>query len=188
VNTSTIIPVPVVSVALSLNFIAIAYKFDLRFVAFFGRFIVLFRVYFVCSLCCRSLAAIPFGTMIIILSLWIFISCPLAFAGTILGRHCTPQYEAPCRVSVIPRIIPVKNWRIPQPVVLLLAGSLSFGSVFIEMYVFSVLFSQVGSDLNTRYFVFTSFWNYKFYYVYGFVCLMLVILIVVVSCTSVVVV
>jgi transmembrane 9 superfamily protein 3 len=39
-----------------------------------------------------------------------------------------------------------------------------------------------------RYFVFTSFWNYKFYYVYGFMCLMLVILIVVVSCTSVVVV
>ncbi len=39
-----------------------------------------------------------------------------------------------------------------------------------------------------RYFVFTSFWNYKFYYVYGFMCLMLVILIIVVSCTSVVVV
>ena len=42
--------------------------------------------------------------------------------------------------------------------------------------------------LRFRYFVFTSFWNYKFYYVYGFMCLMLVILIVVVSCTSVVVV
>jgi len=144
VLTCTIMPVPVVAVALSLNFIAIAYK---------------------------SLAAIPFGTMIIMLSLWLFISCPLAFAGTILGRHCTPQYEPPCRVSVVPRLIPQKNWRVPLPVVLLLAGSLSFGSVFIEMY-----------------FVFTSFWNYKFYYVYGFMCLMLVILIIVVSCTSVVVV
>jgi hypothetical protein len=83
----------------------------------------------------RSLAAIPFGTMLVMLSLWLFISCPLAFAGTILGRHCTPQYEPPCRVSVIPRIIPAKNWRLPLPVVLLLAGSLSFGSIFIEMFV-----------------------------------------------------
>jgi transmembrane 9 superfamily protein 3 len=83
----------------------------------------------------RSLAAIPFGTMIVMLSLWLFISCPLAFAGTILGRHCTPQYEPPCRVSVIPRIIPAKNWRVPLPIVLLLAGSLSFGSIFIEMCV-----------------------------------------------------
>ena len=35
-----------------------------------------------------------------------------------------------------------------------LTGVLPFGSIFIEMY-----------------FIFTSFWNYKFYYVYGFMLL-----------------
>ena len=79
----------------------------------------------------------------------------------------------------------------PLPVVLLLAGSLSFGSIFIEMCVVWWRVFASASAFHTvggRYFVFTSFWNYKFYYVYGFMCLMLVILITVVSCTSVVVV
>ena len=46
--------------------------------------------------------------------------------------------------------------------VALLTGVLPFGSIFMEMY-----------------FVFTSVWNYKFYYVYGFMFLVYIILIVV---------
>merc|ERR1711935_1066721 len=47
---------------------------------------------------------------------------------------------------------------------------LPFGSIFIEMY-----------------FVFTSFWNYKFYYVYGFMFLVYVILAIVTVCVTIVV-
>jgi hypothetical protein len=126
-------PVPVVTVALALNFIAIAYKSVPHFLPVFASDLNVDSSFLIDSFHCRSLAAIPFGTMIVVLSLWLFISCPLAFAGTILGRHCTPHYEPPCRVSVVPRLIPQKNWRLPLPAVLLLAGSLSFGSVFIEM-------------------------------------------------------
>lgn len=43
-----------------------------------------------------------------------------------------------------------------------LTGVLPFGSIFMEMY-----------------FIFTSVWNYKFYYVYGFMLLVFVILIIV---------
>ena len=43
-------------------------------------------------------------------------------------------------------------------------GVLPFGSIFMEMY-----------------FVFTSFWNYKFYYVYGFMLLVYIILVIVTS-------
>jgi transmembrane 9 superfamily protein 3 len=49
------------------------------------------------------------------------------------------------------------------------AGLLPFGSIFIETY-----------------FIFTSFWNYKFYYVYGFMLIVFVILTIVVSCVTVV--
>ena len=38
-----------------------------------------------------------------------------------------------------------------------------------------------------RYFVFTSFWNYKFYYVYGFMLLVFVILAIVTVCITIVV-
>ena len=37
------------------------------------------------------------------------------------------------------------------------------------------------------YFIFTSFWNYKFYYVYGFILLVFTILLIVSACVSIVI-
>ena len=54
-------------------------------------------------------------------------------------------------------------------VVIPVTGILPFGSIFIEMY-----------------FVFTSFWNYKFYYVYGFMLLVYIILVIVSICVTIV--
>jgi transmembrane 9 superfamily protein 3 len=51
----------------------------------------------------------------------------------------------------------------------LLGGVLPFGSIFIETY-----------------FVFTSMWNYKVYYVYGFFLLVFAILLIVTACVTVV--
>ena len=68
----------------------------------------------------------------------------------------------------MPRHIP-ERWKYSAPLSLVLGGVLPFGSIFIELY-----------------FVFTSFWNYKFYYVYGFMLLVYVILILVTMCLSVV--
>ena len=52
----------------------------------------------------------------------------------------------------------------------ILAGVLGFVSIFFVML-----------------FVFTSFWNYKFYYVYGFMLLVYVILLIVTVCVTIVV-
>ena len=57
-----------------------------------------------------------------------------------------------------------------EPAVIVLAGGvLPFGSIFIEMY-----------------FIFTSFWAYKVYYVFGFMFFVLLILIAVTSCVTLV--
>jgi transmembrane 9 superfamily protein 3 len=53
--------------------------------------------------------------------------------------------------------------------IILFAGILPFGSIFIEMY-----------------FIFTSFWTTKIYYVYGFMLLIFVLLLIVTSCVSLV--
>lgn len=92
----------------------------------------------------RSLAAIPFGTMVVVFILWAFISFPLALLGTVVGRNWSGTPNNPCRVKTIPRPIPEKKWYLTPSVVSLMGGLLPFGSIFIEMY-----------------FVFTSFWNYK---------------------------
>ncbi|KAG0483050.1 hypothetical protein HPP92_011134 [Vanilla planifolia] len=117
----------------------------------------------------RSLAAIPFGTMVVVFVIWAFISFPLALLGTVVGRNWSGTPNNPCRVKTIPRPIPEKKWYLTPFVVSLMGGLLPFGSIFIEMY-----------------FVFTSFWNYKVYYVYGFMLLVFLILIVVTVCVTIV--
>ena len=58
------------------------------------------------------------------------------------------------RINAVPRPIPEKKWFMEPWVIVAVGGILPFGSIFIEMY-----------------FIFTSFWAYKIYYVYGFMLL-----------------
>ncbi|KAF8376946.1 hypothetical protein HHK36_030317 [Tetracentron sinense] len=116
-----------------------------------------------------SLAAIPFGTMVVVFIIWAFISFPLALLGTVVGRNWSGTPNNPCRVKTIPRLIPDKKWYLTPSVISLMGGLLPFGSIFIETY-----------------FLFTSFWNYKVYYVYGFMLLVFLLLIIVTICVTIV--
>lgn len=112
---------------------------------------------------------IPVSVTLKLLAIWIFVSLPLIVVGTLFGRHIGGKNDFPCRVNAIPRQIPTCTWYTNPAVVIPVTGILPFGSIFIEMY-----------------FIFTSFWNYKFYYVYGFMMLVYLILIIVIMCTTVV--
>ncbi|CAA6663835.1 unnamed protein product [Spirodela intermedia] len=105
-----------------------------------------------------SLAAIPFGTMVVVFVIWAFVSFPLALLGTVVGRNWSGAPSNPCR-----------KWYLAPSVISLMGGLLPFGSIFIEMY-----------------FVFYSFWNYKVYYVYGFMLLVFLILVIVTICVTIV--
>lgn len=113
--------------------------------------------------------AIPFTTMLAIVSICVFVVIPLNLIGTLIGRSVKGQADIPCRINVVPRPIPDKKWYLEPFVIAVAAGFLPFGSIFIEMY-----------------FIFTSFWAYKIYYVYGFMLLVALILIVVTACVSIV--
>eukprot|EP00981_Chlorochromonas_danica_P010976 scaffold3595_cov235-Ochromonas_danica.AAC.14 len=116
-----------------------------------------------------SLSAIPLSVAIKMAAIWSFVALPLAVAGTMFGRHWGGKYDPPCRVNSIPRPIPQVSWYASPLFTSMLAGILPFGSIFIEMY-----------------FIFTAFWSYKFYYVYGFVLLVYVILALVTICSTIV--
>ncbi|KAH9244188.1 hypothetical protein BASA81_018422 [Batrachochytrium salamandrivorans] len=113
--------------------------------------------------------AIPFTTMLAILAIWIFLVFPLTLLGAIVGRNWAGALNSPCRINPIPRPIPDRTWYAEPSFVILAGGLLPFGAVFIELY-----------------FIFTSFWEYKIYYVYGFMLLVYVILIIVTGCVSIV--
>eukprot|EP00882_Tetradesmus_deserticola_P012023 GHRQ01012733.1.p1 GENE.GHRQ01012733.1~~GHRQ01012733.1.p1 ORF type:complete len:241 (-),score=95.30 GHRQ01012733.1:656-1378(-) len=140
--TAMLFPGVVFSIAFVLNTIAIAYG---------------------------SLAAVPFGYIVIVLLLWAFLSFPLSIIGTIIGRNWSSTPNHPCRVKRIPSPIPTRHWYLSPLAIALAGGLLPFGSIFIEMY-----------------FIFTSFWNYKVYYVYGFMLLVFLILLIVTVCVTIV--
>lgn len=113
--------------------------------------------------------AIPFFTMVSVASICLFIITPLTMLGTILGRNLRRDIQDPCRVSPVPRPIPEKKWFMEPSIIILLGGILPFGSISIEMY-----------------FIFTSFWTFKIYYVYGFMLLVFLIAIAVTVCVTIV--
>ncbi|KAE8698661.1 Transmembrane 9 superfamily member 1 [Hibiscus syriacus] len=81
-----------------------------------------------------SLAAIPFGTMVVVFVIWAFISFPLALLGTVVGRSWSGAPNNPCRVKTIPRPIPEKKWYLTPSVVSLMVGLQPFGSIFIDSH------------------------------------------------------
>ncbi|CAN0153092.1 unnamed protein product [Discosporangium mesarthrocarpum] len=117
----------------------------------------------------NTMNTLPFWAVVKVLAIWAFVSFPLCVVGSMFGRHWGGRGNFPCRVNSIPRAIPEGAWYSRPAAVICLAGILPFGSIFIEMY-----------------FILTSFWSYKFYYVYNFMLLVLVILVAVLICTTIV--
>ncbi|KAJ2959174.1 hypothetical protein NQZ79_g5307 [Umbelopsis isabellina] len=132
-------------------------------VTIIGGFVNAVAIYY------SSSRAIAFSVMMAMVAIWVFLCFPLTLLGAIVGKNWAGQPDFPCRVNPIPRPIPEKLWYAEPLVVIALGGILPFGSIFIEMY-----------------FIFTSFWTYKIYYVYGFMFLVFVILIVVTACVTIV--
>lgn len=113
--------------------------------------------------------AIPFSSMVAVACIVLFVILPLNLVGTVLGRNLSGQPSYPCRINAVPRPIPEKKWFMEPSIIVVLGGILPFGSIFIEMY-----------------FIFTSFWAYKIYYVYGFMLLVFIILAIVTVCVTIV--
>ncbi|KAL7754226.1 hypothetical protein RI367_000207 [Sorochytrium milnesiophthora] len=117
----------------------------------------------------QSTRAVPFTIMLALLAIFLFLVFPLTLLGTIIGRNYSGVANFPCRVNPIPRPVPERLWYTEPIPVMLLGGLLPFLAIFIEMY-----------------FIFSSFFTYKVYYVYGFTLLVLVLLLIMTGCVAVV--
>ncbi|CAL5229966.1 g13397 [Coccomyxa viridis] len=124
---------------------------------------VLFGIFFALNMLVwgqKSSGAVPFGTLFALCFLWFGISTPLVFIGSYFGyKKAAP--EDPVRTNKIPRQIPDQAWYMHPAFSVLIGGILPFGAVFIELF-----------------FILTSMWLHQFYYLFGFLCLVFVILII----------
>ena len=108
-----------------------------------------------------STAAFPFGTIMIIVAIWVFIAFPLTLLGGVIGknRDSSAEFDAPCRTNKYEREIPALPWyrtTIPQ---MIIAGFLPFSAIYIELY-----------------YVFASVWGHKMYTVFSILFIVFLIL------------
>ena len=47
----------------------------------------------------QSTAALPFGTIVIIILIWALITIPLTILGGIIGKNTRTEFKTPCRTN-----------------------------------------------------------------------------------------
>ncbi|XP_051150652.1 transmembrane 9 superfamily member 12-like [Andrographis paniculata] len=114
----------------------------------------------------NSTGAIPVSLYFTLLSLWFCVSVPLTLLGGFLATR-SDQIQYPVRTNQLPREIPARKY--PSWVLILGAGTLPFGTLFIELF-----------------FVLSSIWLGRFYYVFGFLLIVFLLLVIVCAEVSVV--
>ena len=113
---------------------------------------------------------ISLWTILKLAGVWTALSLPLTLVGTMMGRKWSSGGGgAPFRVGAIARQVPPRPWYSSRLALVLLAGFLPFGSVFVEIY-----------------YVATSAWGHAIYAAWAIFLVVLLILAMVVSCVSIV--
>lgn len=108
----------------------------------------------------HSSGAVPFVTMLLAVAIWFTITLPLSFAGTWFGL-ARPMSDAPVRTNQIPRQIPPASGYLRLVPSMFLVGVLPFGAIFVELY-----------------FIMSSIWFSRIYYMFGFLFLCFVLMVI----------
>lgn len=107
-------------------------------------------------------AALPFGTIVVIVLIWTLVTSPLLVLGGIAGKNSKAEFQAPCRTTKYPREIPPLPWyrgTLPQ---MAMAGFLPFSAIYIELY-----------------YIFASVWGHRIYTIYSILFIVFIILLIV---------
>ncbi|XP_078442239.1 transmembrane 9 superfamily member 2-like [Wolffia australiana] len=110
----------------------------------------------------NATAALPVGTIAVILLIWALVTAPLLVLGGTAAKSNRVEFQAPCRTAKFPREIPPLPWyrsTIPQ---MAIAGFLPFSAIYIELY-----------------YIFASIWGHKIYTIYSILFIVFIILIIV---------
>merc|ERR1712110_1144276 len=113
----------------------------------------------------ESSGAVPFLTMLTMLVLWFGVSVPLVFLGAHIGFG-KAAIELPVRVNTIPRGIPEQGFLSNRIIMAMVGGVLPFGAIFTELF-----------------FIMSSLWHHRFYYMFGFLAIVLILL--VITCSEI---
>ena len=109
------------------------------------------------------------ASVIKLLGLWLCVSLPLVYLGTLLGYKLS-KYHMPVRTNHIERQIPPTPWYLKSSITMLIGGCVPFGTIFLEMY-----------------FMLSSILLHQTYAVFGFLLAILVLTIITTAEISIVI-
>ncbi|KAF3002605.1 hypothetical protein E8E13_008632 [Curvularia kusanoi] len=97
-----------------------------------------------------SSTALPFGTLIALVLLWLFVQLPLVYAGSWFGFERMGAYVHPIKANAIPRQMPDRRWY-KSVQSCLLAGLLPFMVILLELM---LVVQSLWVDKTTYYYAF----------------------------------
>jgi hypothetical protein len=106
----------------------------LTVVVYCGPFALAFCFLNTVAIAYRSTAALPFGTIVVMIVLWSLVTIPLTVLGGVAGRNSKREYDAPCRTNKYPREVPELPWYrslVPQ---MILTGFLPFSAIYVGAF------------------------------------------------------
>jgi len=119
----------------------------------------------------QVMSYIPLGALFLLAVIWAVLCVPVSLVGTFFGRHLgkSALQNQQMPVNQVPRMIPTLPWYQQTWAVILWSGILPFSTLFVELF-----------------FIYSSVFHYKFYYIYGFAALVLLLFVLVSMTVSVV--
>jgi len=108
----------------------------------------------------HSSGSVPVLDLLILASMWCFISIPLVFLGSYFG-YKKESIHYPTVTSTIARVVPKPNFYLNPLYMMIATGMLPFAGAYVELF-----------------FIMTSLWMDQYYYIFGFTLLVYIILLV----------
>ncbi|GMI81678.1 hypothetical protein like AT1G08350 [Hibiscus trionum] len=78
-------------------------------------------------------AALPFGTIMVIVLIYTFLTIPLLVLGGVIGYLFRSEFQSPCATKRYPREIPPLAWYRKTPCQMFLGGFLPFSAIVLEL-------------------------------------------------------
>eukprot|EP00899_Mesostigma_viride_P008068 jgi/Mesvir1/17262/Mv07670-RA.1 len=80
-----------------------------------------------------SSGAVPFGTMLVMITLWLCLLVPLVALGAIVGFSMSPP-STPVNPNHIPRGVPDRTWLLSRATLVVLGGFIVFTNIFAQTF------------------------------------------------------
>ncbi|KAG5600291.1 hypothetical protein H5410_031661 [Solanum commersonii] len=116
-----------------------------------------------------STAALPLGTIVVILLLWVLLALPSLVLGAISVKRIRSEFQAPCHTTKCPREVPPQCWYRRVITQMAMAGLLPFAVINIQLY-----------------YIFASVWGHRIYTVYSILFVVFILLLITTALVSIV--